>query len=188
MHHKRNQIHPHVDSSRISQGSDSPTIVRTDANEQKQTRRRSLDNLLGNMIARDERTHEEVVRENLRQVIIKHHDWDTYLTNDPDYVAFIRNWSSCWRCSYSLCPNHTERHYLESLDEHFQCALHYAVRYNNLRVCQSLILKKKCGNQPSLSKYRAFYFVFSMRYQCSRNQWRNCFTYVCKSTNMVQNR
>lgn len=150
MHNKRNQIDPHDDTNPMSQSSDSSTIVRVDTNEQKQPRRRSLDNLLGNMIARDERTHEEVVREKLRQVIIKHHDWDAYLTGDPDYAAFVRNWSSCWWCSYSLCPNRTERHYLESLDEHFQCALHYAVRHNNLRVCQSLIQEKKCGNRISL--------------------------------------
>lgn len=125
MHRHRNKISSHIHTISMSQSA---------------MRRRSLDNLLGNMISCDERTREEIVRENLRQVIIKHSDWDSYLANNSDYQTFISKWSCHWWCSLSICSNRMrERHFLQSLDEHFQCALHYAVRYNNLRVCQSLI-------------------------------------------------
>ncbi|CAF4861807.1 unnamed protein product [Rotaria sp. Silwood1] len=126
---------------------DSPSItaiILKEVNGQRKPGRRSLDNMVGNAVAREERTKEEIVSERLCQVIVKHQDWDIYIANDSDYIAFISSWSCHWWCWRLYCLDCTERRFLEPLDGDFRCAPHHAVVHNNLRVYESLVQNKKC--------------------------------------------
>lgn len=84
MNRTRCQVSPEIESNLISvsptpsnlvtrqsHANDYPTIasiIWTGVGEQRISRRRSLHNILGNAIARDERNKEQIIRESLRQV------------------------------------------------------------------------------------------------------------------------
>jgi hypothetical protein len=115
-------------------------------------------------------------------------DWESYLTSNSDYVAFISNWSCHWWRWRLCCPDRRESHFLQLLDGDFLCALHYAVLYNNLRVCESLLRDKKCGMHSYFCTVHMYVLCncFSCRYQ--RNQSRDSTTHVCTPTKMVKAR
>ena len=63
MHNNRSQISPEAEGNGIS-----TAIVWKGFGEQRKPRRRSLENMLGNVVAHDGRNKEDIVRESLRQV------------------------------------------------------------------------------------------------------------------------
>ncbi len=89
---------------------------------------------------------------------MKHKDWDLYLTSNSDYIGLISNWSCHWWCSL----DRKERHFLQLLDGDFLCALHYAVLYNNLHVCESLLRDKRCG----INSYLIYIYNLSLCISC----------------------
>ena len=84
MHNNHSQVSPEVESNAMSQPSTSPNIasdqlrvhtlpsitaiVWKEIAEQRKPRRRSLDSMLDDNIARDQRNREEIVRATLLQV------------------------------------------------------------------------------------------------------------------------